>query len=354
MTNTTDERPGLPEKRKPKKKKAPSDEPKGGTLIRVAFGQGGGRLPLEPAPLLRESHPTTASTHANEPVTDVFSVREVAKLLGLTEARLRTLDRADIVSPSGAKKGRRAYTFQDLIALRATLLLAKNIKLREVARAIGALKKSLPRVTRPLQELRIVSDGRRVVVRAHDGAFEPVTGQLVLDFEVTALRDDVVRVLRPESAQGRAKTAYDLYAKASMLDEDPDTWDEAEALYTRALQIDPQLAIAHTNLGNIRFRRGDDMGAEALYLKALAIDDRQPEGHYNLGYVMLERGEAARAVPYFEMAIGRDPRFADAHFNLAMALEQLRQRARARTHWARYLELEPAGTWADIAREHLT
>ena len=96
------------------------------------------------------------------------------------------------------------------------------------------------------------------------------------------------------------------------------------------------------------------MGAEALYLKALAIDDRQPEGHYNLGYVMLERGEAAHAVPYFEMAIGRDPRFADAHFNLAMALEQLRQRARARTHWARYLELEPAGTWADIAREHLT
>ncbi|MEO6576202.1 MAG: MerR family transcriptional regulator, partial [Polyangiaceae bacterium] len=224
MTNTTDERPGPPGKRKSKKKNPP-DEPKGGTLIRVAFGLGGGRLPLEPSPLVREPHPTTANTHGNEPVTDVFSMREVAKLLGLTEARLRTLDRADIVTPSGAKKGRRAYTFQDLIALRATLLLAKDVKLREVARAIGALKKSLPRVTRPLQELRIVSDGRRVVVRAQDGAFEPVTGQLVLDFQVTALRDDVVRMLRPESAAGRARTAYDLYAKASMLDEDPDTWD---------------------------------------------------------------------------------------------------------------------------------
>ena len=42
MTNTTDERPGLPDKRKPKKKKSPPVEPKGGTLIRVAFGQGGG------------------------------------------------------------------------------------------------------------------------------------------------------------------------------------------------------------------------------------------------------------------------------------------------------------------------
>ena len=347
MTNTTDEHSGRPPKRRTKKRPL---EDKGGTVIRVAFGQGGGRIVTEP---VREMHPTTASTRGAEPVTDVFSPREVAKLLGLSDARLRTLDRAEIVSPSGSKKGRRAYTFQDLIALRATLLLAKNIKLREVARAIGALKQSLPKVTRPLQELRIVSDGRRVVVRAHDGAFEAVTGQLVLDFQVTALRDDVVRVLRPESAAGRAKTAYDLYAKASMLDEDPETFDEAEALYTRALGLDPQLAIAHTNLGNIRFRRGDDAGAEASYLRALAIDDKQPEAHYNLGYVMLERGDAIRAVPFFETAITRDPRFADAHFNLAMALEQLRDHPKAHMHWRRYLELEPQGTWADIAREHL-
>ena len=48
-----------------------------------------------------------------------------------------------------------------------------------------------------------------------------------------------------------------------------------------------------------------------------------------------------------------DPRFADAHFNLAMAYEQAGERARARPHWKRYLELEPTGTWADIARKHI-
>ena len=34
-----------------------------------------------------------------------------------------------------------------------------------------------------------------------------------------------------------------------------------------------------------------------------------------------------------------------------MAYEALADKARARVHWKRYLELEPTGTWADIARD---
>lgn len=348
MTRTTDE-PPRPPKGDSKKKK------NGSNVIHVAFGNGGGRLSEAPPKAIPSSrlHPPPVSTRAEEPVTDLFSKREVAKLLGLSEGRLRVLDKNAIVSPSGERAGKRAYTFQDLIALRATLMLAKDVPIRDVAKAIGALRRTLPRVARPLQELKIVSDGRRVVVRAPGGAFEPLTGQLVLDFNVETLHSDVVRLLRPGSAAGRAKTAYELYTRASALDEDPATYDEAEALYVRALQLDPELAIAYTNLGNIRFRRGDEKGAEELYRRALGLDDRQPEAHYNLGYVMLERGNPGEAAAFFDRALERDPRFSDAHFNLAMALEQLGETTRARTHWKKYLELEPSGTWADIARQHL-
>ena len=227
-------------------------------------------------------------------MTDLFTRREVAKLLGVSETRLRSLDRAEIVSPSGQRGKQRAYTFQDLIALRATReLLEQQVRLRDVARAIGALRATLPTVTRPLQELRIVGDGRRVVVRSDGGSFEPLTGQMVLDFQVQALRDDVVRMLRPETSASRARTAYDTYVEASALDEDPSTYDKAEELYASAIRLDPSLAIAYTNLGNIRFRRGDESGAEELYRRAIEVDPRQPEAHYNLGYVMLERGDAA-------------------------------------------------------------
>lgn len=338
--------------------KKPEAKRGGGEVIHVAFGPGGGRIqhalpaPAAPAPEVILNAPSTG-----EPVTDVFSPREVAKLLGVTVARLRNLDKSNVVSPSATRNGRRAYTFQDLIALRATHgLLAQNVRLKDVVLAIGALKRALPRVTRPLQELRIVSDGRKVVVKGEDGAFEPVSGQMVLDFRIDGLRDDVVRVLRQDrdgNGSTRARSAYDLYMRASTLDEDPSSFDEAEELYKKATELDPNLAIAYTNLGNIRFRRGDEAGAEELYRKALSMDERQPEAHYNLGYVMLERGYASRAVTYFEQAIKADPRFADAHFNLAMAYEALADKARARVHWKRYLELEPTGTWADIARDHL-
>jgi DNA-binding transcriptional MerR regulator len=358
MSTTTDEKSRTDDKRKRRRR------PHKPNVIHVAFGNGGGRVTNDASSAQpgkgaakggsSAGDGSTDGAESREPVTDLFSGKEVAKLLGLSPARLRSLDRASIVSPTGTKKGKRAYTFQDLIALRATHgLLAKHVKIRDVARAIGALRHSLPRVTRPLQELRIVSDGRRVVVKADGAAFEPVTGQMVLDFQVTALRDDVVRVLRPETASQRARTAYDLYAKASTLDEDPATWAEAEALYKRAIYLDPQLAIAYTNLGNIRFRSGDEEAAQALYAQALAIDPRQPEAHYNIGYVTLERGDPKGAAAYFEKAIAADPRFADAHFNLAMAYEQAGERAKARPHWKRYLELEPTGTWADIARDHL-
>jgi DNA-binding transcriptional MerR regulator len=318
-------------------------------IIHVVFGKGGGRVPQ------RETHaPAPEQKVGREPLTDLFTRGEISRLLGLTPTRLRTLDRTGVVTPTGRRKGRRAYTFSDLIALRtAQTLLDQRVRLRDVTRAVGALKRTLPRVTRPLQELRIVSDGQRVIVRAHDGAFEPLTGQMLLDLEVKSLRDDVVRVLRPSAGRERARTAYELYLRASQLDEDPLTMDEAEKLYSRAVELDPWLAIAYTNLGNIRFRRHDLEGAERLYQRGLEMDPRQPEAQYNLGYVMLERGQPEAAIPLFHGAIETDPKFSDAYFNLAMAYEQIGETQKARPFWKSYIMLEPTGTWTEIARRHL-
>ena len=142
-------------------------------VIHVVFGPGGGRVESRP------HRPPEGGTikaalelpDAREPITDMFSGSEVARLLGFSTARLRTLDRAGVVSPSGRRRGRRAYTFSDLIALRAAQgLLARRVRLRDVTRAVAALQRSLPKVTRPLAELRIVSDGQRVVVRSQEGS----------------------------------------------------------------------------------------------------------------------------------------------------------------------------------------
>ncbi len=340
-----------------KKKDRREQTPAADKVIHVIFGPGGGRV-SEPPPAPDGALPATGTLPppppSREPVSDLFTGPEVVKLLAISVGRLRSLDRAGIVTPSGRRRGRRAYTFPDIIALRAARdLLLRKVRLRDVARAVDNIRASLPKVTRPLAELRIISDGQRVVVKSTHGSFEPLTGQMVLDFEVKTLRDDVVRVLRPVVGRERARTAYDLYVRASQLDENPSTIPEAEALYRRAIELDPWLAIAYTNLGNVCFRRGDEEGAEVFYRKALEIEATQPEAQYNLGYVMLERGHAAEAVSFFRGAISSDPRFADAYFNLAMAYEQIGSPDKARPCWRKYLELEPTGTWAEIARKHL-
>ena len=110
----------------------------------MVFGSNGGRV-TEPSGVASAAPTTPPPPDGREPVTDLFTRREVVKLLGVSETRLRSLDRAAIVSPSGQRGKQRAYTFQDLIALRATReLLEQQVRLRDVARAIGALRATLP------------------------------------------------------------------------------------------------------------------------------------------------------------------------------------------------------------------
>lgn len=321
-------------------------------IIHVVFGPGGGRW--KPTAIPFDQGTENGGEPPARPVTETFSRAEIRRLLGITDSRLRTLDKAGIVSPSAKRLGRRAYDFSDMIALRAAkALLDQKVRLRDVTRAIGILKLELPKIQSPLHELRIVSDGRKLVVQSETGDYEPLSGQMMLDLEVKQLRDDIVRVLRPSAGRERAKNAYDLYLKASQLDEDPTTMDEAVALYEQAISLDPWLAIAYTNLGNIAFRRHRIEDAEVHYRKALSVDAQQPEAQYNLGYLMLERGEPESSVAHFLGALAADPQFADAYFNLAMAYEQAGYPDKARPLWESYIALEPQGTWTDIARRHL-
>jgi tetratricopeptide (TPR) repeat protein len=347
-------------------------EPLAGKIIHVEFGPGGGRRSLprasESPPPRRVSRsaegekapvglaaPELEERRPRDPTGDLYARAEVARLFDIPESRLRYWDRTGFIVPSGRVGARRLYTFQDLIGLRtAKSLLERGVPLRRVRTTVDALRKTLPDVVRPLSELRVLMDGQSVVVRDDKSAFEPKTGQVVMDFEVRELRDAVVRVLRPDALDpARRRAAYEAYLEGCRLDEDESTLDRAEAAYRRAIELDPKLANALTNLGNLRFRRGDSKEALDLYTKALALDSEQPEAWYNLGFLAFERGELDEAVRHFDRAATSDPGFADAHFNLAMALEEIGRGREARVHWETYLKLDPSGPWAEIAKRHL-
>lgn len=317
-------------------------------MIHVDFSRGGrgagDSLRRAPTPEGEADHDTVART---------FSRAEVTELFDLGPRQLASWERLGIVSPSGRAGRTRVYTFADLIAVRAAKgLLQGGFPTTQIRRAIEALREHLPDLSQPLLEARLGNDGAQMLARHAGVTFDPVTGQRIFDFNVRAIRDDVVRVLRPRISR-RQQDAWEAYLEGLRLDEDETTRHRAEAAYRRAIELDPRLATALTNLGNLRLMENDRVEAEALYRRAIEADPKLAEAPYNLAYLLVERGEHEQAVALFRRAVSLRDEFAEAHFNLAMALGELGRRVEARVHWRRYLELDPHGAWAEAARQHL-
>ena len=87
------------------------------------------------------------------------------------------------------------------------------------------------------------------------------------------------------------RRAYDAYVKGSALDENPATALEAEAAYKEALRLDPRLDLAYTNLGNLRYRAGDERGAEARLHGARAGDHGRQRGQHHVDAERVHRGQ---------------------------------------------------------------
>jgi hypothetical protein len=155
--------------------------------------------------------------------------------------------------------------------------------------------------------------------------------------------------------------ATEAFNRASELDGDPKTYEDAEKLYRKALRLDPRFSEAWINLGNLRHRRCDSFEAIECYQAALRIDGKQVEPYYNIGCVYAENGTPTKAVRHYEQALyvfgltqsgnTLDKQLlADIHYMLAVALDETGDVSAARGHWQHYIDLLPHSEWADCAR----
>lgn len=286
-----------------------------------------------------------------------FDRNDVARILQISPRRVRAWEKAEILKPSLGRDRQPIYSFHDLRAARIVRdLIRKGIAPNRVRALLASLERVLPRDEGMLREepalvaMRVRVEHGRVIARDHRGTFEWPTGQRVLEFE-TGSASVRTLVTKPRSAEGR--TAYEWFLEGCRLDTDEATRTRAENAYRKALELDPTLACAWTNLGALLLVENDHEQALECFTRAMQIDPSQPEAPYNVGFVLLERREFSKAIPLLARAVAIDPAFADAHFNLACALEQVGERTQALAHWEVYLELVPQGPYADIARKRL-
>jgi DNA-binding transcriptional MerR regulator len=83
-------------------------------------------------------------------VIELYSIRDVARILAVQESRLRYWMQTGFVGPTVRKGGRFYYTFCDLVAVKAAKdLLAADLPLQKARKAVESLKKILPNDTNP-------------------------------------------------------------------------------------------------------------------------------------------------------------------------------------------------------------
>ena len=301
---------------------------------------------------------------------ELYSIRDVSRILAVQESRLRYWTQTGFVGPTVRKGGRFYYTFCDLLAVKtAKDLTEAGMSVQKVRKNVEALRKALPGDTSPASRLRVCCDGETIVALVDDVAFQPVGGQLMMAFNIPSFGEHVAQVLamprvvpgedgapqpvedNPTEANG-GTTAYRYFVEACAA-EDRGESQTAEHLFRQALDLEPNMAAALTNLGNLVYRGGEMEEARRCYERALERDPTQPEARYNLANLLEDLGELDLAIAELRKVCAAAPEFADAHYNLGIMLAQVGGTAQARQHLERYLELDAASDWAGHARTFL-
>ncbi|TMQ24268.1 MAG: MerR family transcriptional regulator [Deltaproteobacteria bacterium] len=202
---------------------------------------------------------------------ELYSIRDVSRILAVQESRLRYWTQTGFVGPTVRKGGRFYYTFLDLVAVKAAKdLLATGMPLQRVRKNVEALKHALPDDTHPMTKLRICCDGETIVALADDAAFQPIGGQVVMAFTVPSFGEHIQATLAmprasaavpapvedgPTEANG-GSAAYRHFVEACAA-EDRGDGGTAEHLFRLAIDLEPRMAAALTNLGNLVYRQGE-------------------------------------------------------------------------------------------------
>ena len=92
---------------------------------------------------------------------------------------------------------------------------------------------------------------------------------------------------------------------------------DAQPSFHRALDLNPDLAVAWLNLGNLHFHLKNMDEARRCYLQALKVDPNQASASCQLGLLELEQGHLSEARKPLEAALAMDPLEYWAHLGLS-------------------------------------
>jgi tetratricopeptide (TPR) repeat protein len=116
---------------------------------------------------------------------------------------------------------------------------------------------------------------------------------------------------------------------------------EAQNLYNKILEIDPNYVIALNNIGVIFNELGKNQEAKEYFEKAIKINPNYADAHHNLGIIFEELGESQKTISCFEKTIAINSNYTDAHYNLISTLIKQSKFKEAELSYQKAIELIP-------------
>jgi len=115
----------------------------------------------------------------------------------------------------------------------------------------------------------------------------------------------------------------------------------AEDAFRRALQLQPELAAAHSNLGLLQEEAGQPEAAEASYRRALELDPGLVQTCINFGALLAARQRYAEAEAIYQRALGLAPEHPGVLSNLGALLAEVNRETEAEACYRAALAAAP-------------
>ena len=270
---------------------------------------------------------------------------DLLRILRLTARQLTAWEKAGLVAAA------ESYSFFDLLQIKKVRdLCARKVRPAVIRQSLEAMQKQVAGMENPLLEAGAISAGHRIAFRHQGRLVEPIAGQFMFDFS-TGPR--VVSSTPVSISSQPAADVAELFARGIAFEEDPGSQAQAVEMYEQVLELDPDHAAAHINLGTLNYNRQEYALAERHYRRAIEVDPRYALAYFDLGNVLDETGRVAEAIQTYSTALQLAPTYADAHYNLALAYEKIKEPRKALKHWRAYVKLDTVGPWAVHARNQI-
>jgi tetratricopeptide (TPR) repeat protein len=121
------------------------------------------------------------------------------------------------------------------------------------------------------------------------------------------------------------------------------SYEQARVELEKAVQLNPKLALAYSDLGDLLAAQGRAAEALAAYRRAIAQDAKLAEAHYGLATVLVNSGEEKEAEQELRLAIRANADDYQAHLMLGRILEKEGNATEARLHYLKAAESADPG-----------